>query len=484
MKHSNAMENVLGDAPPKMEDLFVNVATEIEPHLGFLMTNTFGSHPLRILLLILSGEPIVPSTNKHVLHSRKKEHVSIVGSREYQDSSLAQQRPVPTAFTQTLEMLIYQTVTGLDTNQLRALAPHKTANPILQLLLRLELTKFGKQRGKEEHSIFHTLLPDENLSADSPSSSFVNGLIYDTIGSRLMEVILESAPGKPFKAIYKAFFKDKLMQLARNDTASYVVNKALMRVSKEDIQDAIASLGPEIPTLVDRNKLHVIRTLVERAVIREANLAPLADHINEAFKGASGTFDLTHLLKLKTNSSSTTQPDQPPQQPTQHTKDTSTSTATHASLLAQSLLSSPTPLSQPPFDSLLHLPHPLLLQIAHTPHLSPLLTSALAPSCPAATPAGRRKLIAAFYGHFGALALEPVASRVVEAVWQGTRGLAFMRERVAEELAENESALRAAPAGRKVWRAWNMDVYRRGRREWVARRRSFGLGDLRVVRRT
>jgi nucleolar protein 9 len=493
LKLSTKEGELLSDGFPKMEEVFVNVKMEIEEHLGYLMTNTFASHPLRILLLVLSGEPLVPSTQKHILHSRRKEHVSIIGSKEYQDDSLTQERQVPTSFNTALETIIYKSVAGLDTNQLRALAPHRVGNPILQLLLRLELSKFGKQRGKEENSILHTLLPDENLTSTSPSSSFIVGLIYDTVGSRLLETILEFAPAKTFKAIYKDFFKDKLSQLSRNDTASYVVCKVLCRVGKEDIQEAVTVLGPEIPSLVDRNRFNVIRTLIERAVEREADLEPLAGYINTAFSGANGTYDLTKLLKLNTSpllppteAPSPDEQQQPSQSsptlPTlQSTKPTNTTTspAHHASLVIQTLLTSPLPLSQPALTALTTLPATLLLTLARSPaHAAPLLTTALSTLCPAATPTARRKLIAAFYGHFGALALDPTASRalVVDAVWPGTRGgLAFMRERVAEELAENEAALRAAPAGRRVWRAWDMERYRRRRREWVARSRAVAV---------
>lgn len=45
--------------------------------------------------------------------------------------------------------------------------------------------------------------------------------------------------------------------------------------------------------------------------------------------------------------------------------------------------------------------------------------------------------------------------------------MAFVRERVAEELAENEKSLRDSSYGRKVWRNWKMDLYQRRRVQWV-----------------
>lgn len=87
---------------------------------------------------------------------------------------------------------------------------------------------------------------------------------------------------------------------------------------------------------------------------------------------------------------------------------------------------------------------------------------------PYATQIFRRKLITRFYGHMASLSLHPSASHVVDAISDSTqKGMAFIRERVAEELAENEVSLRVSVTGRKVWKNWRMDLYRRRRAEWV-----------------
>jgi nucleolar protein 9 len=438
------------------------------------MSNTFASHPLRILLLILSGEPLTPSTKKHLLHSRKKEHITIVGAKDFQDPSLAQEREVPPEFVTALESIMYKSVAGLDTSNLRTLTSHRVGNPILQLLLRLELSKFGKQRGKDESSIFHTLIPDENLTPDSPSGTFISNIAYDTVGSHLLETVLEFAPAKIFKAIYKNLVKPKLVHLSRNETASYVVCVALERIGKEDLQEAITILGPEFSSLADRGRFKVITTLVERAVAREIDLNPLAAYITGAFISSTpGTFDLTRLLKINTTVPSTKGPLSPDTHPTATRPTTTTTTTTkdhpstpHASKLIQSLLLSPPPLSPPPLTALTTFPSPLLLNLARHPSFAPLLATAL--TSPHSPTSARRKLTTSLYGAMSALALDPVGARVVDAVWMGTRGLVFMRERVAEELAEDEPALRACEGGRRVWRTWGMEGYKRKRGEWVA----------------
>jgi nucleolar protein 9 len=78
-----------------------------------------------------------------------------------------------------------------------------------------------------------------------------------------------------------------------------------------------------------------------------------------------------------------------------------------------------------------------------------------------------RKLIQHFYGHIEEMALDKAASHVVDCIWEGTHGLAFIRERIAEELAENEAQLRDSSCGRAVWKNWKMDLYKRRRQYWV-----------------
>ena len=93
-------------------------------------------------------------------------------------------RIVPEAFHAAVEKIISGTVAGLDTTFLRALTTQPVGNPVLQLLLELELSSSGKKKAKEPSSLFRKLLPEDSSEEDS-NSSFINSLAYDTVGSRL-----------------------------------------------------------------------------------------------------------------------------------------------------------------------------------------------------------------------------------------------------------------------------------------------------------
>src|SRR5271154_2138303 len=79
-----------------MEGLFLKAAEKLMPHAGYLLTEKFASHSIRVLLLVLSGEPLHTSSTKAMLASRKKETVEV--RRNEADTTLDGQRDVPQVF--------------------------------------------------------------------------------------------------------------------------------------------------------------------------------------------------------------------------------------------------------------------------------------------------------------------------------------------------------------------------------------------------
>lgn len=448
-----------------MEDLFLHTLAELDGYLGYLMTDRFASHVLRVLLVVLAGEPLEKPSNKSNLQSKKKEKVTVAGSEKAKEWAL-EKRTVPNSFLEALEKTIKDSVAGIDATWLRSLAEHPTGNPTLQLLLQLELSKFGKSRAKDETSIIHRLLPDDPIAEGTDSASFINGLTYSVVGSRLMETIVQYAPGRLFKAIYSQCFKDRMGSLARNEIAGYVAAKILERLSKEDLEEAARQIAEVIPNLVERNQTAIIKTLVERCAVRGVDTASITAQLETAYGGPNG-FEITRILRLQEPSSDDGK------QESKHS--TASPDKVHGSLLAQAMMSVPGPLSSLVFESLLRLGTTLTLNVARDPVASRTLQAAL--KSPNASVIFRRKMIQQFYGHIGELALDPAGSHLIDAVWQGTHGLAFIRERIAEELAENEAALRESFVGRAVWRNWQMDLYRRRRSDWVYQSRSAASND-------
>lgn len=447
-----------GDVYVSMENLFLYTLNELESNLGYLMSDQFASHPLRILLVVLSGMPLTAVTSSSVLQSKKKENVSIPGGKPTPTEEKIEARMVPDSFHAALQKMMAGAVAGLDTTYLRALATHPIANPVLQILLELELTRSGKQSAKDSRSLFRKLVPDDTLVKGTESASFINNLVYDTIGSRLLEVIIINAPGKTFKAMYKSLFKDKIGTFAKNEVAAFVVIKIIERLNKEDLVTALEEICPQIDTLIKRSRTSVIKTLIERCRVRQLDVSLISTGLKQAY-GEGPSERLFEMLRLSTGPTEGMAEDRRKQ------LDSKDSAKAHGSLLAQCMLAAPDPLRELICDGLLAVETPLLITIAKDRTASRVLQTALV--CPEQVPKFRRLLIPRFYDHIENLAVDLVASHVVDSFWEATNGLAFIRERIANELAQHESALRASISGRAVWRNWKMDIYRTKRREWL-----------------
>ena len=448
-----------GDVYVSMETLFLYTLNELEGNLGYLMSDQFASHPLRILLVVLSGMPIAAALSSSVLQSKKKEHISVTGGKAILTEGKPEARMVPNSFHTALEKMMAGAVAGLDARYLRVLATHPIANPVLQLLLELEFTRSGKQSAKDSKSLFRKLVPDDTLEEGSESASFINNLVYDTIGSRLVEVIITNVPGKTFKTLYSNSFRDRIGTFAKNEVAAFVVIKIIERLNKEDLMTALEEICPQIGTLIKRSRTSVIRTLIERCRVRDLDTSSILNGLREAY-GEGSSERLIKMLKMSTETPNGMSEDRRKQ------IESRDSAKIHGSLLAQCMLEAPGALREYICDDLLATETPLLITMSKDRTASRVLQSAL--TCPEQTPKFRRLLIPHFYGHIEDVAVDPVASHVVDSIWEATKDLIFIRERIADELAKHESALRASISGRAVWRNWKMDIYKTRKNEWLS----------------
>ena len=450
-------EGYNGDVYVSMENLFLYAFNELEGNLGYLMSDRFASHPLRVLLLVLSGMPLAGGESASLLQSKKKEQISITDGNSKSNEGDTRARTVPDSFSDTVDRMIAGTVAGLDTTSLRALATHPIANPVLQLLLEVELAKSGKQCAKDPNSLFRKLLPDDPLEEGTESAAFINSLAYDTIGSRLLEAIITHAPGKTFKALYRCSFGERLESFAKNEVAAFVVIKIIERLNKEDLRAALDQICPHIDTLIKRSRTSVIKTLIERCRIREIDTKLISTALEHAYGEEPGK-RLIRLLKISETPNANMAEDR------RLRLDAQDSTKVHGSLLAQCMLESPGPLRELITEELLAMETHLLFGVAKDRTASRVLQDAL--TCAEQSPKFRRILVPRFYGHIADLAADTVASHVIDSFRQATEGLAFIRERVADELAQQEASLRASIPGRAVWRNWKMDVYKTRKKEW------------------
>lgn len=491
-----------------MESLFLQTLDELEGNMTFLLTDRFASHTLRVLMVILSGRPLEKESTRSLLQSKRKEKTS-VGNMDSTPTELSlNKRSVPESFQFAVDKIISDTVATMDTSFIRILATHPTGNPTLQLLLELELTNPTSKKGTEK-TIISALLPDDITTEGSDSSVFINGILYDPIGSRLLETICTYAPGKLFKQIYRSTFKDRIAGLARNEISSYVVIRVLQRLSKEDLEEAVAQISPQILGLVQRSRTVIIKTLIERCHARGAtkSLEVLTEAISAAYDSDPATLvlkmacidDIEALVKSTTTTTTPLHADEPIEEESEPKKPTTASQPpkptpqqTHGSLLAQTLLSTPgrpTTLLQ---NSLLAQSPAALLALSLYPPTSHIIQSALLPSPTNIT--FRRKFLNQLLPSppqtqdqnpssdpTQTLALSPTGSHTLDSILKSTassNALFNHTERIALYLTTHEYQLRESWTGRIVWRNWMLDLFKRKRGEWVNKIKALGAESM------
>ncbi|KAK6582540.1 hypothetical protein PZA11_004948 [Diplocarpon coronariae] len=520
---------------PTMEDLFLATLDELEGRMTFLLTDRFASHTLRVLLVILSGRALEKASTRTLVQSKKKKKISITGIDTTPTELSLNKRAVPSSFQFAVEKIISDTIATMDTSFIRVLATHPTGNPTLQLLLELELTNPNSKKGANasEKTIISALLPGEIITDGSESQTFINGILYDAIGSRLLETICIFAPGRLFKQIYRTIFKDRIAAIARNEISSYVAIRVLTRLSKEDLEEAVAALIPQIERLVHRNRTMILKALLERCHARGVDTEELSISIAEAY----GSEPKTLILKMACidnikDISPLTPPKEGREAPAPSPQMKHSASQLHGSLLAQSMLSIPGNLSRKDSegklspqktspesliqDSLLALSSDALLALSTYTTTSHIIQTALLPTSFSTTAWDpktkaketkvttnvlfRRKLINNLLFPTEkqpglpptiALALSSTGSHVLDALLSSTaapptldsvsKPLFLLTDRIGALLLTHEQLLRDSYPGRIVLRNWSLDLFKRRRGDWVKKVKEAALEKMKAL---
>ena len=484
-KYNKKSDEEDGEEEPELSiaDMFMAVIEELKENWGYLLTERFASHTIRVLLLVLAGEPVDVTSNESFVASRKKERLEIptILGEEKVGKSKSEKHSVPETFEPALRKIMTDMVAGLDDTYLRAMATHPVGNPVLQVLLFLELSHFGKSSAKDPKSTIRRLVPDESFEEESESAIFIRGLLYDPVGSRLLETMVRYLPGKAFKSLYRNNLGERIGSLSRNSTAGYVVLRMLERLGKDDLKIAMTHIVPEVSGLIERSRLIVPKVLIERCVVRGVDTKPLAEALEAAYS-QDPTIRLQQMLKFNISETPAPQSEDHDMDGNSDDKDrkprgpppvsaAEKAEKLHASLLVQAMLTVPGPLSQLVYTGLLAQSSEIIVQLAQEPTTSRVLQQAL--NSASSTTQIRRQLTTRFQGHLTTLALSPSGSHVVDALWSATKDIFFVKERMAQELEQNEQTLRDSFVGRAVWRNWSMDLFKRRRGEWT--RKAKGL---------
>lgn len=475
-----------------MEDLLLLTLDELEEHLSFLLSDRYGSHALRVLLVVLSGRPLDQAGTKSLLQGKNKEYVTVEGAAALMTNELwTQARAVPSSFTAAIQKIIGDSIVGLDSTSLRVLAKHPTGNPTLQLLLELELALAPKgdkkkAKGEEEEkeavppaadTLLDKLIPGAPASfADEKSSAceFVNSMMYDPIGSRLLETLITHCPGKIFKGLLGNIFAPRIQSLLRNDIASYPAIRVLNRLSKEDLADAVKKCLPEIPSFIEKGRLNVVKTLFERCGVRNAT-AELSSLLQALTAACNNNWKhiVPKLCPLEEEPEPSKDDAKEKKFQPAEVKNKS-ALLSHGSQVVLAMLEIPGQTSKAIQNSLLGLKPGQLMRLAITSSATAnIINKALA--TPAQLPHFHKLLVAGLSQNIVDIALSrhgnPVACAIIACPSKGEANAPIvpfhLKENIMGQLAMSEASLRETWLGRNVWRTWKGDLYGRKRFDWV-----------------
>lgn len=462
-----------------MEELFMLTLDELEEHLSYLLSDKFGSHALRVLLVVLSGRPLEQVSTKSMLQSKRKENISVTGAPTDTAEMNSQLRVVPEAFTLAVQKILDDTTASMDDTALRVLATHPTGNPTLQLLVELDISLNGKDKDKKDQLLLLRLLPGapESLSDNSsPASGFVNSMFYDPVGSRLLETIITHAPAKIFKALQANFFGPRIQTYVRNDIACYPAIKALNRMGKDDLKDAVNKIIPEISKVVSAKRLNVLKALFDRCKVRQATeeVDALLQAVCNAYGSEEGSNLVPKLCGLEKDTEAEKQ--EKKFQASLQSEKQRLATISHGCHLVQALLDIPGAPARVAQASLLTLTTDQLFQLAtsSTPSMF-VITAAL--SSPPELPNFHKALVTKLMPKTTDLAQNQFGHNIVNAIVSipskagaGAQSAVVpfhVKETIMTTLASNEKALRETWTGRNVWRTWKGEQWKFRRSDWI-----------------
>ncbi|KAI0538541.1 pumilio-family RNA binding repeat domain-containing protein [Xylaria digitata] len=455
---------------PYMEELFLLTLDELEGRLGFLLTDRFASHTLRVLLLILSGRPLDQAQTKSLVHSKKKEKISAPWKFNSGTEADSQLRAVPNSFNLATRKIIGDSVSGMSPTELRVLATHPTGNPVLQLLLELDITlnsKSGDESG-EMTLLWHLLpgVPASLKDAITPASDFVNSMLYDAIGSRLLETLIIHCPGKVFKVLYKQILEPRMHSLLRNDIACYPAICVLNRLSKEDLIGVAKQTLPEFGKLVGLSRFNVIKTLIERCQVRQAydEVKALTKRLIEECGDDSKS--LVPRLCLPPSSKADGEKQHEPLAKNR------SALVSHGSHLVTAMLAIPESPRKAIQASIAALSEEQILELAtSSAPTSHVIVDAL--STPSQNKIFHKAVVAALRSHIMELANSEHGNKVLSAIISvpsRSEGISLpfhMKESIMTELGQHEQELRDSFIGRRIWRNWKGDLWRNRRVDWI-----------------
>lgn len=189
-----------------LPDLLLRAYEEVREALPALTENPYGSHVVRVVLVVLSGrdvdESLVRSAASRRFRERDAAEAQAAADGAEALASAPKHRDAPRSVPDTFVAMLGQFAAvfmAMPPAQLQQLATHTTASPVLQCLLRA-LAAHDRDAG--DRLALHLLRLDGPVEADT-RVWLREQMVRDPVGGRLLEAMLEVPPRARVCAVHR-----------------------------------------------------------------------------------------------------------------------------------------------------------------------------------------------------------------------------------------------------------------------------------------
>ncbi|BGP19289.1 hypothetical protein JCM10213_008193 [Rhodosporidiobolus nylandii] len=505
---------------PTMSSLLVSAFSELLPTLHTLIYDSFASHTIRILLLILSGVPCSsastsPSSGPGARRAQgataarskksaafRKNQGSTFGKNWLADDAAlttaqqagakgkaraAEERlAVPTEFAGALSEA-HAALNKLDEEAaaaqgaqnavpgegVRKAAMHEVAGPVLRILIELEASSpegwvAGGWADRVLCGLVSEVLAPEQISEEQRAAAldlreeYLAGLLRHPASSPTFEMILHVAPASAFGPLWSSFFAGKVHRLAANAVANFVVAVGISRVDDEQMRGLVKELQA-VATERRGEWIDNFRTGVLRALMESASRLSVCE--GEVAELMLDTFGLKTPEEKKL-----VVPCVLTLNRLQFWKKVSASSnvpepSTQGSVLLQTWLKMHAPHQQAVADSLASLPFSELLPLTRSATSSRVIDALL--TSPTTPPRAMRSFILSLIGHFPELADDRIGSRVAERAFATADP--FLKDKIAASVFDRQDELQRSAYAHFLARKMELPLWGRKREEWKAK---------------
>ncbi|SCV99530.1 LAFE_0A05182g1_1 [Lachancea fermentati] len=448
-----------------MENLFLYMLNEFEPHLRTMVTHRYASHVLRLLLLILSSKTLPSTTKANSSLRSKKSKIArkMIDLKDNEDFNKTYK--TPDSFKVKLKELLsslyesltsgvkigssnFEKISPTAITKARELCVDQVASPVLQLIIQIEGI-FDRDR-----SYWH-LVFSSTSEKNSKEEAFVEYLLSDPVGSHFLQNVIGFARTKYVERLYNLYMKDRILKLAKRDmTGAFVVQSLLKTLHQNEVRRILSDLIPEFSLLLNSNM--DFGTEVLDASIRQENYMRDEIIIQLVKKYYSEDSEpkniLESCLKLSSSTLGNTRDDWP------------TAEERRRSLFLEKLIDYDDKFLDITIESLLDLPEERLLQMCYHGVFSHVVEHVL--QVKRVDKIRRKRLLNIFCTDIVNLSCNAYGSHLVDKLWDFTAQLAMYKERIATSLTAEAEKVKNSIYGRQTWKNWSLDKFIRKRFDW------------------